>query len=37
VTATRLKIYAESFRDQPHLEAILAEAQRVAGEALGAS
>ncbi len=29
------KIYAESFRDQAHLDAIVSEAQRIVGEALG--
>ena len=29
------KIYAESFRDAPHLEAIVAEAQKIVGAALG--
>ena len=30
------KLYAESFRDQAHLNAIVAEAQRIVSEALGA-
>ena len=29
------KIYAESFRDQAHLDAIVEEAQRIVNEALG--
>ena len=31
------KIYAESFRDQPHLNAILAEAEGIVNAALNAS
>jgi phosphoglucomutase len=31
------KIYAESFRDQAHLDALVTEAQRIVGKALGAS
>ncbi len=29
------KIYAESFRDEAHLEAIVSEAQQIVAEALG--
>ena len=31
------KIYAESFKDQAHLDAIVREAQEIVSEALGAS
>ena len=33
-TENLYKIYAESFRDEPHLEAILAEAQSIVAHAL---
>jgi phosphoglucomutase len=31
------KIYAESFKDEAHLEAILEEAQRIVNNALGSA
>ena len=31
------KIYAESFKDQAHLDAIVSEAQQIVSDALGSS